>query len=437
MKPFFGISLVKIFILLFVGCVPFSTNPLAPNEPLSNLLLLLRLQPRSGFQPAKGEIDTSFGNNGVQITAITADSVKGGRLALDPEGNIYQLAVSTFSGDNSLHIIGHTGSGARNTSFGDQGIVSQTLASNPLNPDIIYFPEGDLILSYNDGTIGFLAKRDRMGALVNSFGSAGIQALPGSAVPIALKLAPSGFLFTCGSENSDSFITKHHPGSGALVENFGSSGRADFDLSGILELDGLNDILVRSGDSLLGVGYFDPSGGYGDNESFAAQIQSNGLVDPNFGSSGVVRPNIFGGELNSAQSMDVDSSGKIYFVGSVGGGKAFIAKLNANGSVDSGFANSGIRIFTPPVPNFTFIKVIVQPDGNVLIGGYDGPPSSIQPAILRLTPNGDLDPSFGNKGRFNLNLGTVTSLTAMNLQPDGKILISGSTDNQVYIARIQ
>jgi uncharacterized delta-60 repeat protein len=90
-----------------------------------------------------------------------------------------------------------------------------------------------------------------------------------------------------------------------------------------------------------------------------------------------------------------------------------IARLNADGSLDASF-NPGTGA------NVTVQSLALQPDGKVLIGGgfssYNGTPRNY---IARLNADGSLDASF------NPGTGASGTVTSLALQPDGKVLIGG------------
>jgi len=50
-------------------------------------------------------------------------------------------------------------------------------------------------------------------------------------------------------------------------------------------------------------------------------------------------------------------------------------------------------------------------------------------ALARFLPNGALDPSFGGGGFVTTNFGGVDEANAILLQPDGKIVLAGTTSN--------
>lgn len=91
-----------------------------------------------------------------------------------------------------------------------------------------------------------------------------------------------------------------------------------------------------------------------------------------------------------------------------------IARLNSDGSVDVSF-NPGMGANRP------ITALALQPDGKILIAGeftsYNGTPRK---HIARLYPDGRLDDTF------NPSIGPDSMVTAIALQPDGKILIGGA-----------
>ncbi len=100
-----------------------------------------------------------------------------------------------------------------------------------------------------------------------------------------------------------------------------------------------------------------------------------------------------------------------------------IVRLNSNGSVDVSF-NTGQG--ASGVVN----TLAIQPDGKVLLGGafvgFNGAPIN---RIVRLNPNGSLDTTF------NTGTGASNTISALSLQPDGKIVIGGEFASYDGISR--
>lgn len=95
-----------------------------------------------------------------------------------------------------------------------------------------------------------------------------------------------------------------------------------------------------------------------------------------------------------------------------------IARLNDDGTLDTTFQNAPAGQVKS---NHNVRGIAVQPDGKIVIGGYftliDGVARS---GIARLNANGTLDTGF------NVGAGTNDGVEDVKLQADGKILISGS-----------
>lgn len=80
--------------------------------------------------------------------------------------------------------------------------------------------------------------------------------------------------------------------------------------------------------------------------------------------------------------------------------RPFLARFNSNGSHDGSFTSG---------TNYSESRLVLQPDGKILVGGSEG--------ISRLNSNGTLDAAF--------NAGAVLSIRSIVLQPDGKVVIGG------------
>lgn len=98
-------------------------------------------------------------------------------------------------------------------------------------------------------------------------------------------------------------------------------------------------------------------------------------------------------------------------------GKKYLARLNANGTVDNSF-NMGTGL------DSTVYAITVQPNGKIIIGGdFTSYNSTSCHGILRLNSNGTID------NTFNFGTGTDATVRSITLQPDGKIIISGNFTN--------
>ena len=157
-----------------------------------------------------------------------------------------------------------------------------------------------------------------------------------------------------------------------------------------------------------------------------AQAQA-GSLDPTFGTGGTVTTN-FGGVSLSPLTAIEQSNGNIAVVTGIGNGVPneedfALVRYTSNGTLigttRAAFFNNGIN--SP-------IAVAVQSNGNIVVAGTASPGID-QPdvfAIARFTPNGQLDTSFGNDGLVTTDIsGVFPSVSAVIVQLNGQIVVGG------------
>ncbi len=167
------------------------------------------------------------------------------------------------------------------------------------------------------------------------------------------------------------------------------------------------------------------------NTDFAlARYNMDGTLDPTFGQGGMVSTD-FLGEEDTARAVAVQTDGKIVAVG-VAGYHSYhlalaVARYNADGSLDSSFADHG-KLLVYGSLGAMGQAVQIQPDGKILVGGsiYE---NSGQFLLLRYTSDGSPDLTFGSNGRVQTqpsgNPNGTDILYALAVQPDGKIVAAG------------
>lgn len=156
-------------------------------------------------------------------------------------------------------------------------------------------------------------------------------------------------------------------------------------------------------------------------EVFAiARFMANGSFDPSFNSTGVQKIDFGGGTAgNRCSNLIVQSDGKIIAVGA-GSGLSFVIRMNTDGTQDSTF---GTVSLSPLIGS----SAKLQSDGKILVAGY----ISDDAAVKRLNSDGSTDTSFGVNGvaRLVLNPEYNESYKDLLIQPDGKIILVGDTNN--------
>jgi uncharacterized delta-60 repeat protein len=180
------------------------------------------------------------------------------------------------------------------------------------------------------------------------------------------------------------------------------------------------------------------------------KLRANGALDTNFGQGGklIIDAQPFGAEAGLIYRGAIQApDGKIVLFGSCvecghGVFDDFMAlRLNANGSVDTGFGTAGwVSVgrsddddhYLPEVAT----AAAVDTQGRVVLGGYsesyEDPDHRQQPLLVRTTPDGQLDTTFNGTGYVDINLlgSFETSSIAIDPYNDGIVLAANIAPTQ-------
>jgi uncharacterized delta-60 repeat protein len=115
-----------------------------------------------------------------------------------------------------------------------------------------------------------------------------------------------------------------------------------------------------------------------------------------------------------------------------------VLRLNSDGSLDNGFGGDGIA-----AADFGAGAAIgpatLQPDGKIVVAGST---ASGAIAVARFNPNGSLDPTYdpggpdGDGKRVYTNLPGLAYAGGLVVQPDGRIILAGSYSSGITAARL-
>ena len=164
----------------------------------------------------------------------------------------------------------------------------------------------------------------------------------------------------------------------------------------------------------------------------AGAAAQGGRLDPTFGDGrGWVTTRIAGG-APVAYGAVIARGGKIVVAGQAttrgGAGQIFVARYRRDGRLDRGFGSRGIFKSALPKAAGPFIATDVAQEkrtGRLLVAGGYGQGSLL---VLRLTPAGRLDRSFGRSGLARAPAGGIAQ--SLTLQRNGGILVGGSNANR-------
>ncbi len=157
---------------------------------------------------------------------------------------------------------------------------------------------------------------------------------------------------------------------------------------------------------------------------------SDGTLDETFGTGGKVTTD-FGG-TEGARAMVRQPDGKILVVGGTSNGSNHdfaLARYWPNGSLDSSFGGGDGLVTTGfGIGIDVAAAVVLQPDGRILVAGTSYNGSSYDFALARYDEYGDLDMVFGISGKVTTDFaGGNDNGRAIVLQSDGGIVVAGES----------
>jgi uncharacterized delta-60 repeat protein len=146
----------------------------------------------------------------------------------------------------------------------------------------------------------------------------------------------------------------------------------------------------------------------------------------------------FANGINSPSAVAVQSNGDIVVVGTASAGidqatEFAIARFQPDGELDPAFGDGGLVTTTPMGPFPAPSAVTVQPNGQILVGGFvngAGVHKSGQTVLARYNSNGSLDTTFGTGGIAMAQTG-VASPAALAQISNGSYLAGGGAGSVV------
>jgi uncharacterized delta-60 repeat protein len=180
-----------------------------------------------------------------------------------------------------------------------------------------------------------------------------------------------------------------------------------------------------------------------------AQAANAGDLDASFDRDGRVVFDVFGGVDDSANAVATQSDGKIVLAGGWCGfgaqcntGTFALARFHPDGSLDSAFGNNGRTLVAFPNGWAHANGVAIQANGKIVAVGERNDDDGVGDgdfALVRLEPDGDLDPSFSGDGKVMTTFGGWDIGRAVAIQDNGKIVVAGmnrsSGDDDFALAR--
>lgn len=184
--------------------------------------------------------------------------------------------------------------------------------------------------------------------------------------------------------------------------------------------------------------------GYGTGSFTAVRLMPDGSPDTSFGERGIARANFadLGFADSGVHDAALQADGKLVMVGDAVNynttprrTRFAVLRLGEDGRLDPGFGDGG-RVLTgfeseSPAGNASALSVAIRADGRIVVVGLmGGLPAT---AMARYLPDGQLDPTFGQGGRYAAYSDELRPGGRMlAVQADGRLLLMRGVRGQDY-----
>ncbi len=305
---------------------------------------------------------------------------------------------------------------------------------------------------WNGTGLDLCVKRLRSdGTLDPTYGSNGKTVAPISAdglnydsLAYSALLQPDGKLLVTGrcrrGNASDPdfvrrFCVARFTGSGQLDTSFNASG---FAVLAILNKDDTaRAVGLRSDGKIVLAGYC-LNVTRNRIEFCLARYTSAGALDTTFNATGILPGTLVTQVLENdfAVAMAVQPDDKLVVAGSCWNGTNYVfctVRYTADGVLDDTFNSSG-KVFTPisSTGQTQGLALALQPDGKIIVGGSSFEINQDRFAAARYTTGGTLDSGFAGGGILRTSIGPGNDVIyGIAVSPDGRIVLAGNCTNNL------
>ena len=389
-------------------------------------------------QTAPGDLDPAFGGFGtggkIQDLGFAVNA-----MAIDAQGRLV-LVGSDHAGH--FHVQRRTGPGFETAEDVSFSIDGEEVASS--GHAVAFTTDGKIVVAGNlllkDRPKDFAVARlnpdltlDKTFAgdgTTSSDFNGGVDTAFGVVVQSDNKIVVGG----TAAESSDTFARTN-----LAIERFNADGNLDRSFGDgngkrfidIEACDSAQALALQADGKILVAG----SAETGDDPNFfdgaILRLNANGSDDGSFGDSGQVITR-FSGHDTVLTSMALTTDGKILVAGHDFAQDLSIevARYLSNGTLDTSFNRSG-KLLVSPFANAT--AVVAQPDHKIVVAGQNFPAGApTQFIVLRYNEDGSPDTTFAGTGTTFTAFETNTGVNALALQSDGMLIAAGGAQAARY-----
>lgn len=326
-----------------------------------------------------GELDTTFGTNGIVTTDIAGGDEEALGVVLQSDGKIVVVGWGTGTSDRDFLVLRYRSNGTLDATFSDDGMVTTDFADITGGSDIArgvaLDASGNIVVVGLAGTNGAIARYRSSGALDTNFSSDGM----------AMPAAMSDFYAVVVDDNGKIVLGGLRTISGdddLQIYRLTSTGSADTSFNNgagriLLDVNNGDDlirkILLQTDGSLVVVGEIDVGN---TSRMVVVRYDRDGISDTSFSSDGIVAISFDGYTAAGAHGAAIQSDGKIVVVGTVsnnsGATRTFaMARFSSDGSLDTSFGTGGRQTAQTANGNGEyFMAAAIESDGKIVAAGY-------------------------------------------------------------------
>jgi uncharacterized delta-60 repeat protein len=412
---------------------------------LNSDVLILRLN-------SDGTPDAAFGEAGTVTFNSSANASDAGKaLAVQLDGKIIVAGAASNGVDNDALILRLNSDGTLDTTFGVGGVTTFNGGGSDAANGLAIRSDGKIVISgqsFNGANNDCLVIRlNSDGSPDTTFGTAGVFLYNGGGSDICNAVAVSSDGRTAavgrtsvGTNNDVLVIRLHSNGSRDL--SFSADGVATFN-SGANGGDAGNAAAIQPDGKILVAGQtFNGS----NSDALVLRYSTVGTLDPAFGTDGVVTFNSGANGDDAFRAMRLQTNGAVVVAGqgaNIRNHDILIARMNRDGTFDTTFSTDGITRYNGVADGEdSGNAVALQPDGKIVVAGTSFNGRNNDALVLRFAADGGLDLSFSEDGavRFKGKANPEDAANAVALQPDGKIIVAGTifngANNDVLVLRL-
>jgi len=366
-----------------------------------------------------GDLDRTFSDDG---KAFVHQSGEPPAIVAQPDGKVI------VADQKSIGAARLNADGSPDRSFGGDGIAGAEFGGSGGVTAMALQPDGKLLLAGTQEVNGVrriaVARLMPNGRLDSTFDPGGADGdgkklysgLFISSPDAMLVQADTGSIILAGSSQIGMHIARVT--STGAVDNtqweFASFPDQSFTTGAALAPDGK---IVLAG--------FTTSNMSGDSDVAIARYKTDGTLDKSLAGTGMAT---FGPDDNSEQAdaVKVQPDGKIVVAGSSGSSEPMttVRRLNVDGQLDSAFGESGVA--APDFPGGDLpAGLALQRDGKILVAAGTTP--GLDFAAGRLDSRGQLDPTYGDAGKVDIEFDFGALASAATVDSEGRFLVAGLT----------